>query len=156
MKCRVYCAGPVSGLSYKEAITWRRKVARRLKRHDIDALLPLTREKALRKEKRIDPRGYPDVPGCRPNDVFRTDVDMLERADWVLVNLLGAKTVSIGTVWEIGWAYAHGVSVVLAMEDGNPHDHLFITQSTEEFSTVDEAIKHILDSERRFAEDYAE
>jgi nucleoside 2-deoxyribosyltransferase len=152
----VYLAGPVSGLPYHVAAVWRREVARRLRRHGIEALVPLVGEKALRKEKRIDPRGYPDVPGCRPNDVFRTDVDMLEQADWVLVNLLGAKTVSIGTVWEIGWAVAKGVPVVLVMEDGNPHDHLFITQSTEEFSTVDEAIKHILDSERRFAEDYAE
>lgn len=156
MKCRVYLAGAVSGLSYKEAITWRRKVARRLKRHDIDALLPLTREKALRKEKCIDPRGYPDVPGCHPAEVFTADVDMLERSDWLLVNLLGAKTVSIGTVWEIGWAYAHGVSVVLAMEDGNPHDHQFIAQSARVFPTLDEAIQQIVLEEQRFTQDYAE
>ena len=46
------------------------------------------------------------------------------RCDALLVNLLGAKKVSIGSVLEIGWADAFRKPIILAIEkEGNPHDH---------------------------------
>ena len=46
------------------------------------------------------------------------------RADAVIMNLLGAKTVSIWTMIEIGWADAHRTPIILVMErSANVHDH---------------------------------
>jgi hypothetical protein len=62
------------------------------------------------------------------------------RADVLLVNLLGAERVSIGTVMEIAWADAVRVPVVLVMEPsaeentglvpskGNVHEHAMIRE----------------------------
>jgi nucleoside 2-deoxyribosyltransferase len=48
----------------------------------------------------------------------------------VLVNLLGVKKVSIGTVMEIAFAHARQIPVILLIEsDGNPHEHPMIEQA---------------------------
>lgn len=50
--------------------------------------------------------------------------------DILLVNLLGAKSVSIGTVMEIAWAYQKRTPIVLAIEsEGNIHEHLMIDEA---------------------------
>jgi nucleoside 2-deoxyribosyltransferase len=60
----------------------------------------------------------------------------------VLVNLLGAKTVSVGTVWELGVAYTLRKPVVLVMERDNPHNHPMsrITAGGRIVADLDEAI----------------
>ena len=48
------------------------------------------------------------------------------RCHMMLVNLVGAKKVSIGSVVEIGWADAYRKPVVLVMEKNNVHSHPMI------------------------------
>jgi hypothetical protein len=75
------------------------------------------------------------------------------RCDVLLVNLLGAKTVSIGTVMEIAWADNVRTPIVVAMEaKGNLHEHAMITEAIGfRVPTLEEAIdvvKAIIDNER--------
>ena len=54
----------------------------------------------------------------------RDRYDVMTRCDAVLVYLLGAEEVSIGTVIEVGWADAARKPIILVIEDeGNVHDH---------------------------------
>ena len=68
-----------------------------------------------------------------------------QNCDAIFVNLLGASTVSIGTVMEIAWGFAYRKPVVIAMEkEGNVHQHCMLNQSTPFISdTLDHAI-HLL------------
>ena len=62
--------------------------------------------------------------------VFHKDRMDVQRADAMIINLLGAEKVSIGTVMEIGWANAWEIPVVLVMEkEGNVHDHCMIREA---------------------------
>jgi len=71
-----------------------------------------------------------------------------QRVDVVLMNLLGADRVSVGTMVELGWADAARVPVVGVMEtEGNIHDHMFVhgltgfkTQTLDEALTIVKAI----------------
>ena len=47
-------------------------------------------------------------------------------ADLILINLLGAEKVSIGTVLEIGMGYAQRKPMVAAMEEDNVHVHAMV------------------------------
>jgi hypothetical protein len=73
----------------------------------------------------LGPLSAPAGVLCRDHwDCFRSDI--------ILANLLGAKAVSIGTVMEIAWAHAYRKPLVLVMEppgEGNPHDHMMVTQA---------------------------
>jgi nucleoside 2-deoxyribosyltransferase len=46
----------------------------------------------------------------------------------VVLNLVGAERVSIGTMVELGWADAARVPTIVIMEKGNVHDHSFVRQ----------------------------
>lgn len=68
------------------------------------------------------------VLSCQRGIVARDYFDC-RRADLIVVNFLGAKRVSIGTVMEIAWAHAHRVPVVLVMEESdNPNDHCMLRE----------------------------
>lgn len=50
-------------------------------------------------------------------------------SDLILVNLLGAARVSIGSMIELGWADAARVPIILAIEEeGNMHDHAMVRE----------------------------
>jgi len=58
------------------------------------------------------------------------DFNDCSTCDVLLVNLLGASKVSIGTVMEIAWAYQNRTPVVVVMEqEGNPHEHAMIREA---------------------------
>jgi hypothetical protein len=72
----------------------------------------------------------------------RDHLDTL-RSTVVLVNLLGAEKVSIGTVAEMAWAWDHGIPLVVAMEkEGNVHSHPMLNQWIDyRLDTLDDAIR---------------
>ena len=66
------------------------------------------------------------------------DFNDVKRCDAILVNLLGAKSASLGTVMELGWAYALQKPVVVAIEPiGNPHDRHPMIEETIRFRAPD-------------------
>jgi nucleoside 2-deoxyribosyltransferase len=63
-----------------------------------------------------------------PQAIFRRDLNDIERADVVLFDVRGAKDKSLGSIFELGYAYARGKYIILLTdgERGNPHEHLFV------------------------------
>jgi len=69
-------------------------------------------------------------PLSGPRGIMTRDRFDATRCDVLLVNLLGATKVSIGTCMEIAWADLKRTPIVVAMEpEGNPHEHCMITEA---------------------------
>lgn len=132
----VYLAGPISGLTYKEATSWRDQVAAELTKFDIKCLSPLRAAVHLRGGKGL-------LSDCEIQEGTKPAVEAMSNAkgvvsrdkfdathcDILLINLLGAKSISIGTCVEIGWAGALNIPIVLIMKKDNIHNHAFIRES---------------------------
>jgi hypothetical protein len=118
----VYLTGPITGLPETEAVGWRRSFGTLLK-GDIRCIDP-TRD-------RVDttPDNEITVEKLRHGhaSVTRDRADVL-RSDILVANFLGATTVSIGSVGELFWADAYRKPIIVAMEPGNVHYHLFILE----------------------------
>ena len=70
-----------------------------------------------------------EVPLCSPRGITVRDRWDALRCDVMLVYLLGAERVSIGTVMEIAWADAQRTPIVLVMDEENLHNHSMIRES---------------------------
>lgn len=151
----VYLAGPISGLTYHEATDWRNAVTAELAACGIKCLDPMRAAVHLRNtagvlgDCEIIPGHKPAVEAMStPKGVVARDKFDATRCDVLLVNLLGAKKVSIGTCVEIGWANALNIPIIVVMEAGNIHNHAFIRESasfiTESLSDSVYIVKAIL------------
>lgn len=143
--CLVYLAGAISGLTYDGAEDWRAFAKADLSAHGIKAVSPLRGKDYLRGIPALtaDCAGYGDL-NCMssPRGIMTRDRFDATRCDILLVNLLGAERVSIGTVMEIAWADAVRTPIVVAMEPkGNIHEHAMISEAIGfRVSTLTEAL----------------
>lgn len=123
----VYLAGPITGLSFDASVDWRDWVIGKLP-PEIQGMSPLRGKTYLEGESKIEDEYCQSVLSCARGITTR-DFNDVKRADMILVNFLGAKTPSIGTVMEIAWAKAFQTPVVMVMEkDSNPNDHAMIRE----------------------------
>lgn len=136
----VYLAGPITGISYGNATDWRHWFADALPT-SIEAFNPLRGKDYLRHEVEIKAE-YKNVALSCARGITTRDYYDVRRADLVVVNLLGASKVSIGTVMEIAWAKAFQIPVILIIEEkDNVHDHPMIQESVGfRVNTLEEAI----------------
>jgi nucleoside 2-deoxyribosyltransferase len=129
---KVYLAGPITGLDYKGATDWRAYAKQSLQDLGILALSPMRGKEYLAHVTKFTADG----DEYRPFSVMSSNRGITTRDRWdattcdvLLVNFLGARQVSIGTVMEIAWADAHRIPIVCCMEpEGNPHEHGMITE----------------------------
>ena len=135
----LYCAGPITGVSYGESTDWREYVAGKLPPH-IKAVSPMRGKKYLANEKNIKD-SYEEHPlSCQKGITCRDRMDVM-RCDMILVNFLGAGKVSIGSVMEVAWADAWRKPIVVVMEKDNVHSHAMLREvSGFIVSNLDEAI----------------
>jgi nucleoside 2-deoxyribosyltransferase len=130
----VYLAGPITGLTYDEGNDWRDAVIEELEAAGIVAYSPLRAKNFLREIGVLDAAGTPDSaymglnPLSEPKGITARDRFDATRSDVVLMNLVGAKRVSIGTMIEAGWADAARRPVVIAMEEDNVHRHAMLNE----------------------------
>jgi len=136
----VYLAGPIAGLDYEGATSWRDFATRDLAAAGIKALSPM--------------RGIPDCGivftqsgddtshlnhGAR--QIIARDRFDATRCDVLFVNLLAAQRVSIGTAMEIAWADLRRTPVVCVMELGNVHEHAMLTEAIDfQVATLEEGL----------------
>lgn len=163
---RVYLAGPITGCSYEGCTEWRDGVRRVLAAYDIECYSPMRGKQHLRR----GPQAVADAYDRDPQHPLSTSQGILARDRWdvmscdlLLVNLLGATRVSIGTCVEMGWADAHRKLVVLVLDPTDSlHEHSFITGlasfRVHDLQQAVELVKHILlpdvaDIEARVRED---
>lgn len=131
----VYAAGPITGLSFTGATDWRNDLQLLLK-DKVKVLSPLRAKDYLKNEtvigdsyeqEKIDSPLTHVLSSSR--GITTRDRNDVMNSDIILVNLLGATKVSIGTVMEIAWADMLRKPVVLVMEKtGNVHDHAMIRE----------------------------
>lgn len=129
----VYLAGPITGLSFDGASDWREFAKIDLAPYGIKGLSPLRAKEYLRQVKGPltgtgEEYAHLGVLSL-PRGVTTRDRYDATRCDALLVNLLGADRVSVGTVMEIAWADYCRTPIVVAMEPkGNPHEHMMISE----------------------------
>ncbi len=123
----VYLAGPIAGVPGQEATDWRVVVMRCLWRYNIATRNPMRAKQQLSEQATISR----DFHEYAMNGAFFTsrgimtrDFNDVKTSSVLLVNLLGAKTPSLGTIMELAWAFALQIPAVVVIEDtGNPHDN---------------------------------
>lgn len=127
----VYLAGPITGLDYAGCTDWRGFAADELAAAGIKGLSPMRAKGYLAHLKSISGTGeeYAEL-GVLSTQKSVTARDRFDtcRADMVLMNLLGAERVSIGTMIEAGWADASRVPIILVIEPENIHHHMMLRE----------------------------
>ena len=136
----IYCAGPITGLSYDNTVGWRDYVGSKLP-ENIKAISPMRGKTYLLDKTSIDDC-YNDIILSSQKGITTRDRNDVFRCDLLLANLLGTEKVSIGTVMEIAWADSLRKPIVLIMESKNIHDHAMVREvSGFIVKTLDEAIE---------------
>ena len=130
MKFKAYLSGPITGLSFDDAINWTDYAKKELAKYDINGYRPLRGKKKLLGDiKELSAQGYLHTSISNPKAIVARDSYDVFSSDCLLVNLLDAKRVSIGTCYEMAWAWQARKPIVLVMEkQGNIHDHGFVTE----------------------------
>jgi nucleoside 2-deoxyribosyltransferase len=118
----VYLAGPITGLNYGSATSWRETAEAVLTRRGVKALSPMRFKSFLAGEQVLGDR-YSAFAISTAEAITARDRFDVQRCDVVLMNLLGAEKVSIGTMIEAGWADAFRKPIVLVAEADNIHRH---------------------------------
>ncbi len=129
MKHTVYLSGPIGGCTVAEMTGWRDVAQNFLNSENVTCTLP-TRSFTLK-----------HTPTETERWINRRDFFDCTRASVVLVNLIGMKTLSIGTIMEIAWAYQKQIPVVVVCEPDGPQNHPMLKDSiTQEAKTLEEGI----------------
>lgn len=122
-----YLAGPITGLSFDDCTDWREKIISLLPK-EVVGMSPLRGKHYLADCKVIE-AAYENIALSSSRGITTRDYNDCKRCDILIVNLLGATKVSIGTVMEIAWARSFQTPVILIMEkEGNVHDHPMINE----------------------------
>ncbi|MCK9541095.1 MAG: nucleoside 2-deoxyribosyltransferase [Novosphingobium sp.] len=119
---KVYLAGPITGQSLKGCSEWRDFARRELYNYGISGLDPLRGKQYLSNEKYIKD-SYSQHVMSTAKGINRRDMNDVRQSDVILINVLGAEKVSIGTILEAGAAYALNKPIILVMEENNIHKH---------------------------------
>jgi nucleoside 2-deoxyribosyltransferase len=130
---KVYLAGPITGLSFNGCTEWRDWAKQQLEAAGIAAFSPMRAKDYLSHLEKISGTGdeyqHLGVFSNQQAVVTRDNFDV-HRCDVLLVNLLGAKSVSIGTMFEMAWAFQKKTPIVCVIEpEGNPHEHMFVREA---------------------------
>lgn len=124
----VYLAGPMTGQTYEETIAWRKYAREKLEEAEFTVLDP-ARGLMFLKPEAVVKDAYEEFSTENKHTVFVRDRFDSTRSDILLVNLLKASKVSIGTMMELAWAHLSNKFPVVVMErEGNPHMHAFMRE----------------------------
>lgn len=122
----VYLAGPMANLDRETILGWRRTVTEALRpeicispTRGFESLMALDGRMGVGHEDHILRRSHP---------LTLRDLWDVMRCDLVFVDFTGATRVSIGTVIEIGVAWACHKPVIVVMDPGGIHDHPMIRE----------------------------
>jgi nucleoside 2-deoxyribosyltransferase len=111
----VYLAGGISGLSYKEATDWRNEATDLLCQWGHTVLDPMRDKEMLANEETLSFNYGERNERVSPYAIFNRDVADVNKSDVVFARLDTAK--SVGTPWEIGYAYAKQKKIILVVTE---------------------------------------
>jgi nucleoside 2-deoxyribosyltransferase len=151
MTYKVYLSGPITGLTYDNAVGWTDYAKEKLwysngpesTETGIVGYKPLRGKKSLSSSNPLPSIVKSSNPLTTNKAILNRDKYDVMSCDCVLANLLGAKRVSIGTVAEIAWAHFLQKNIILVMEyEGNVHEHAFVLEmATHRTDNLNEAIQ---------------
>jgi nucleoside 2-deoxyribosyltransferase len=147
---RLYLAGPITGLNYHGAADWRQEVKTALwpsivafspmRGKEYLKALPVIGDARVQQNPAEDSYGLKNVMSSAQGITGRDRNDVMN-ADAVLMNLLGATRVSIGTMIEAGWADAFRKPVIVVREKDSIHGHGMLDAiATYTVADLDEAL----------------
>lgn len=146
----IYLSGPITGKTYQDArFGWRSSFAKKMLQkmrnagsyQDHVLLSPMRHEGHLAEVKGPLDKEYPDNLFSHPKMIVAKDFLDINTSDIVLVYLLDATKVSIGTMVELGYAKARGKTIVTVMQKGNLHEHPFVTEVSDAVvETLEDAV----------------
>ena len=128
---KVYLSGPISGKNFEGATSWRDDARRFLEGYGVEVLDPMRGKASLQGQGIIEDQ--PAICDALIADaaIYRRDHWDVERCDAVLVNLSDSgKRVSIGTMFELAWAWQYRKIVILVLPEDNIHEHAFVRQAS--------------------------
>ena len=132
---QIYLAGPISGLTLEQVTTWRTAAKNLLS--DFEVLDPARDIETL-----VSTDGTFSPNFDESHALADRDFDEVRSCDAVLANLLEAEHVSIGTCFELAWAYALKIpTFVVLPKDGGPHNHTFIRHFSVAVFSLEDAAK---------------
>lgn len=123
----VYLAGPILGQTYEEATEWRDYAKMEFEKHGIITTSPMRAKDFAKKYKTMLDEAKENPLGTKKGIVTRDRYDV-QNCNIMLVNLKGAKRISIGTMIEYGWADILRKPIITIMEEENVHNHAFIKE----------------------------
>jgi nucleoside 2-deoxyribosyltransferase len=144
----------MTGLTVKDASSWEQEARERLERAGFDCFSPVEAETSKLPDDHVISPGSNRIkhPFGRREVFFHLDHNEVKRADIVYANvtpLKGNNDMSMGTDWELSWAYEFDHMIVLVTRPEQVYaQHPFIKASgILVFNKQEEALK--------FLEDYA-
>ena len=139
----IYAVHPISGLSADEVFNYYERTQKILTDAGYDVFIPMFGKNNLRTEIKFKAMDYRS-PLSTNHAIFNRDHFMVSKADIIYANFLGAKIVSIGSMFELAWGSHMDKQVVVVMEKENIHRHAFVLEAaTIVFETESEAIEYL-------------
>lgn len=138
----IYLAGPIAGCNWDTAVDWRKWVGDQFPECDVRS--PMRGKEFLKQLQGDDvitsqPSQYAkiaeraiDAAVSSQHAIVVRDYYDVEQADILIVNLLPSLdtgTASIGTCFELAWAWMMHKPAVVAMQEGNPNVHPFVQEA---------------------------
>lgn len=115
MHKKVYLAGPIGGLTYDGAQAWRTEISNLLNEKSdgrIRGYSPLRGKEVLREHGPLTTGSYGAYCSlATTQSIMARDYNDCHTSDLIIADLI-AEDISIGTVMEIAFAYAHRVPVI--------------------------------------------
>ena len=140
----VYLSGPITGCTYKECTDWRKGLTDELHKHGHIALDPMRGKDFLLHARKLSAYGDAHHVMSTGHAIVARDSNDCAACHAMIVNLLEAETVSIGTVMEIAWGWMLRKYIIVVMGEKNPHRHAFIEQcASAVVPTLDEALQFL-------------
>jgi len=141
---KLYLAHPISGESGDDVFAYYERWVNNLKgTTDFEVLHPMTAKGYLRPEIKYKKSGY-GQPISTNKAITRRDAWMVSQADIVLIDLTGARRVSMGCICELAWAWLLRKHTIIVMEEDNIHQHgMVIHQADIIFAKMESAWSYL-------------
>jgi hypothetical protein len=140
---KIYLGRPITGLSFEEVAGYYQRLKDVLSYYGYEVSHAMTGKRYLRSEKEFKAEGYLN-PLSTNHAITARDHWMTKQCDIFFLNLLDAKSISIGCMMELAWAFDSNKHVILVMEDNNVHNHAFVLETADViFKTELEALEYL-------------
>lgn len=150
---KIYLAGRMSGRSIDYAIAWRQEAEKKIADafgFSARALNPAVTLELLQEQGKgsmqLDADSGDHIKDILYDDsvIFNCDINMVDNCDYVIANLKGEDWNSIGTLFELGYAYAKGKKLIVIAQEGDyARKHPFIKKSSVIVQDIQDAIRYL-------------